>query len=114
MGWDSTVSVGLGVGAGVGADASAGVGNSFSIPLTAFRLPGYVMGGIRLLFGAYKLLLDVTTGSPFGFLRDAMGILGPAADAAAEAILGERVLEPLVNETIPLPPGYGDRQVGED
>ncbi|HET8951191.1 MAG TPA: hypothetical protein VFN44_11795, partial [Solirubrobacteraceae bacterium] len=87
-GWDTTVS-----GSGLaGAEGAAGVyggfGISYSIPIGKTHVQPDTMQAIRSAVGVFKMIADVITISPLGFIRDAFGYFTPVADTAAGEVGG--------------------------
>ena len=101
-GWDTTASVSGVVGAEAQAGLYGGLGLSYSIPLGKTHLDPATMHTIRILTGFMKLLGDVETLSPLGFIRDALGL--SAAFPERDAVI-ERMTSVVTDWTIPLPPG---------
>jgi hypothetical protein len=101
-GWDTSAGVSVGVGAGFSAAGYAGVTTGYSIPLPPKHHVGpFTMKLIRIAVGLYKIVGDVLTGSPLGFIRDAtaLGVFG------IEEILGRKITEAVINWAIPAPAG---------
>jgi hypothetical protein len=90
----------LGVAGGAGASVSAGgsVGLSRAFPLWSTNLSQAAMDAVRLLFGLFKLGLDVATVSPVSFVRDAIGIAPAVENTVVPMLLG-----PLTSIEIPMP-----------
>jgi hypothetical protein len=89
-GWDTTAFAGVGVGAGAGASLDVGASLSRAFPLVpdpGIKLQPATMRAVRLLFGLFKMALDVATASPISFIRDAMGIVPVIGDTVVEMFL---------------------------
>lgn len=97
-GWDTALYGGVAVGAGASVGAGTSVGLSRSIPLWKTQLSKPVMTVVRLLFGLFKLALDVVTASPVSFIRDAIAVAPAVESAVLPLILG-----PLSSIEIPMP-----------
>ena len=100
-GWDTTAFAGVGVGAGGGVEAEIGASLSRAFPLVpdpGIQLTAQTMRVVRLLFGLFKMGLDVATGSPISFIRDALGIVPAIRDGVLDVFLG-----PLSSIDISLP-----------
>ena len=79
-----------------------GVGASYSFPLGKTHMDPATMHTIRIVTGFMKLVGDVETLSPLGFIRDALGL--SAAFPERDAVIG-RMTSAVTDWTIPLPPG---------
>jgi hypothetical protein len=101
-GWDTTFGV-TGYG---GAEAKAGVyggaGVSYSLPLGKTHMDAETMQAIRLNVGFLKLVADVASMSPLGFVRDALGLA--AMNSQARAVESE-IINAITSWVIQLPPG---------
>lgn len=87
-GWDTTMGVSVGVGAGAEASASMSVGLSRTFTLwKSPELSGPFMSAVRLLFGLFKLGLDVVTASPVSFVRDAISIAPAVEEISIEMLM---------------------------
>ena len=93
IGWDSNMGVTLKDGVGASAFAQAGVSYSFFIGEKPF--PPKSETPIRVLLGFSKMLLDVASLSPLGFLRDLLGTVG--------AFIPDGIVDKIVNFIIPVP-----------
>ncbi len=101
-GWDTTASASFVVGAEAQVGGYLGLGASYSFPLGKTHLDPATMHTIRILTGFMKLVGDVETLSPLGFIRDALGL--SAAFPERDAVI-ERMTSVITDWTIPLPPG---------
>lgn len=87
-GWDTTMYAGVAGGAGISASVGIEIGLSRSFELwTSDPLPPAAMTAIRLMFGLFKLGLDVVTFSPVSFVRDAISIAPAVEQVATEMLL---------------------------
>ena len=99
VGWDSTRTIGVGSSPEPGIGASVTAGNSYSVMLgSPITLPQWAMYCVRAVVGLYKLVMDVQSLSPLGFLRDAAGMFAPLLNAKTDA-----VADMIVNAVIPIP-----------
>jgi outer membrane protein OmpA-like peptidoglycan-associated protein len=87
-GWDTTVSAAGLAGAAGAAGVYGGAGLSYSIPLGKTHLSHDTMQQIRAAVGFFKLLGDIMSVSPLGFIRDLFGVAQPVAADGATAIGG--------------------------
>jgi hypothetical protein len=81
-GWDTTASGSALAGAEGAAGVYGGVGVSYSFPIGKTHLQPDTMQAIRSAVGVWKMLGDLITVSPLGFIRDAMGFYTPVAQTA--------------------------------
>src|SRR5487761_2661741 len=101
-GWDTTASVSGVVGAEAQVGLYGGLGFSYSIPLGKAHLDPATMHTIRIITGFMKLIGDVETLSPLGFIRDALGL--SAAFPERDSVIAQ-MTSAVTDWTIPLPPG---------
>jgi hypothetical protein len=101
-GWDTTASVSVVGGAEAQVGGYLGLGASYSFPLGKTHLDPATMHTIRILTGFMKLLGDVETLSPLGFIRDALGL--SAAFPERDSVIAQ-MTSAVTDWTIPLPPG---------
>ncbi len=101
-GWDTTASATFVGGAEAQVGAYGGVGVSYSIPLGKAHMDPETMHMIRIVTGFMKLIGDVETLSPLGFIRDALGL--SAAFSERDGVIGE-MASAVTDWAIPLPPG---------
>ena len=101
-GWDTTASVSGVVGAEAQVGLFGGLGFSYSIPLGKTHLDPATMHTIRIITGFMKLIGDVETLSPLGFIRDALGL--SAAFPERDSVIAQ-MTSAVTDWTIPLPPG---------
>ena len=87
-GWDTTVSASALGGEGGALGVYGGVGISYSVPLGKVHMQAETMQRIRTAVGYFKLVADVLSLSPLGFIRDLMGLDVPVAPDATAAIGG--------------------------
>ncbi len=80
---------------GVGASAFAQAGVSYSFFIGEKPFPPKSETPIRVLLGFSKMLLDVASLSPLGFLRDLLGTVG--------AFIPDGIVDKIVNFIIPVP-----------
>ena len=73
---------------------------SYSIPIGKAHFDASTMAIIRIVFGLMKMLGDVSTGSPLGFIRDAIG-MGWGVEELVTSSLGQAIGD----WTIPMPTG---------
>jgi len=99
-GWDTAVTATGLLGAAGKAGVYGGLGVSYSIPIGKTHFDGSTMAIIRIVFGLMKMLGDVTTGSPLGFIRDAIG-MGWGVEELITSSLGQAIGD----WTIPMPTG---------
>jgi outer membrane protein OmpA-like peptidoglycan-associated protein len=97
-GWDTNAYLGVAGGAGASVSAGGSVGLSRAFPLWSTKLSPAAMDAVRLLFGLFKLGLDVATVSPVSFVRDAIGIAPAVENTVVPMLLG-----PLTSIEIPMP-----------
>jgi hypothetical protein len=101
-GWDTTFGV-TGYG---GAEAKAGVyggaGVSYSLPLGKTHMDAETMQAIRLNVGFLKLVADIASMSPLGFVRDALGLAAMSSQARA---VESEIINAVTSWVIQLPPG---------
>ena len=98
-GWDTTIGVGGGGGANAQAGVYGGITTGFAFPIGKASFDPFTMKLIRIAVGLYKLFNDVITGSPLGFIRDAvaLGVWG------IEELVGESIATAVLDWVIPLP-----------
>ena len=101
-GWDTTASAMVTGGAEAQVGLYGGIGASYSVPLGKAHMDPETMRMIRILTGVMKLIADVETLSPLGFIRDALGL--SAAFPERDAVISE-MTSAVTDWAIPLPPG---------
>jgi hypothetical protein len=101
-GWDTTVGA-TGYG-GVGAKAGVygGAGISYSLPLGKTNFDADTMRAIRLNVGFLKLVADIASLSPLGFIRDALGLAAMSSEARS---VETEIINAVTSWVIQLPPG---------
>jgi len=101
-GWDTTVGVTGYAGAGAKAGVYGGAGVSYSIPLGKTHFDADTMRAIRLNVGFLKLVADIASMSPLGFIRDALGLAAMSSQARA---VETEIINAIGRWVIELPPG---------
>jgi hypothetical protein len=101
-GWDTNVGVSVGLGEEASAAVYGGITTGYAFPLgDPISMGAFTMKLIRIGVGLYKLVNDVLTGSPMGFIRDAvaLGVFG------IEEVVGTSVTTAIIDWAVPLPAG---------
>jgi uncharacterized protein YbjQ (UPF0145 family) len=101
-GWDTTVGVTGYAGAEAKAGVYGGVGVSYSIPLGKTHFDAETMRAIRLNVGFLKLVADIASLSPLGFIRDALGLAAMSSQARS---VESEIINTVTSWVIQLPPG---------
>ncbi len=101
-GWDTTVGVTGYAGAGAKAGVYGGAGISYSIPLGKTHFDADTMRAIRLNVGFLKLVADIASMSPLGFIRDALGLAAMSSEARS---VETEIINAITSWAIDLPPG---------